>query len=465
MTPVKLPLPPTSREHWCRNPPPVKLLRQRTVRVVDVSLYRQEGLLERSSSTANNGGAWRTTAIIFFGAACARLAVILLRPYVTTTPSELQRIAATFAHEGFLGNPYPLATGPTAHVAPGYALILGFLIRLLGSDAAGFRAGRILMALISAAVLALVPASARALGLPRRAGMATAIALAVPLFVWIETSGEWETPINALALELALIASIPTLKAGSFSVVRGLRQGMVWGVSLLFTPTIAAVYVAIHLIAAIRWRERLGSFFLYVVVSTATVVVIVAPYLARIERDLHGFAFIRDNLGLELAVSNNDSAMPAQNENLRRNAGMRTHPYTNRTETEKVRDLGELAYNKTRGDEAMRWIREHPSRFTTLTLQRIALFWIPECRWYQRILFVFAIMGAIGYVAQRFRDDTYHIILLAAIPASYSGIYSLIQADARYSYPILWFLLLLASEFSISVVGRFRPRHETHAPG
>ena len=44
---------------------------------------------------------------------------------------ELERISLSLATTGVFGNPYAVPTGPSAHVSPGYALILAGIFRLL----------------------------------------------------------------------------------------------------------------------------------------------------------------------------------------------------------------------------------------------------------------------------------------------------------------------------------------------
>ncbi|MDQ2776451.1 MAG: hypothetical protein M3Y57_16280, partial [Acidobacteriota bacterium] len=68
---------------------------------------------------------------IFLLAFLVRLAfVVAFHPYRDLTRYELERTAISLAHTGVYGNPYAIPTGPTAHVSPGYTLLLAGLFRV-----------------------------------------------------------------------------------------------------------------------------------------------------------------------------------------------------------------------------------------------------------------------------------------------------------------------------------------------
>ena len=109
--------------------------------------------------------------------------------------------------------------------------------------------------------------------------------------------------------------------------------------------------------------------------------------------------------------------------------------------------MGEGAYYHERMSEAKAWISGHPRRFIELSVERAFRFWVPaSARWYQSAWFALATFGALGGIAAIWRRDRYHAVLMAIIPLSYSGIYSFVQADIRYSYPMLWLYVLLTAE-------------------
>lgn len=390
----------------------------------------------------------RLLLLLFVAALLPRLLLIAVIPHDDVNLGELNNVAVSLAEQGYLGNPYGFQTGPSAHIAPGYATIVALFIRVAGSRHVGFLLDRILTAIVAALLVASLPAIARRLGLSRLAGLLASLALVIPFFAWLETSGDWEAPYTAIALAAGLCAAWPSLSRGRLDVRSGVIVGLVWGFALLFSPSLLPVLVGLHAIGILRWRARLGAYFTYATTAAVMTLLVVAPYLLRIERELGGFAFIRSNFGLELAVSNNDTAKPTLNANLKEGMGMETHPYRNEPEAMRVRAMGELAYNKARMAEAKAWIATHTGAFAKLTLIRVGLFWIPRSvRPYQTALFLIALAGAIAYLVRLASRSPYEALMFAAISVSYSAVYAIVQTDPRYSFPLLWLHMLLCGQW------------------
>ena len=392
-------------------------------------------------------------ALLFLAAATPRLLLVLVRR-TEPLPSEMTNVAWTFATRGYLGDPYLVPTGPSAHIAPGYPILLAQLMRFAGGRAEGVFLGQILSALVTALCIAFLPVVARRLGLPRAAGIVAAAVLVPPIFVFIETASEWETPFIVAAMMLCLALTLPVLFASRFDVRRGAVLGALWGASCLVAPLLAPVCVGIHAVALVHWRDRWRAFVPYLAGLLGVAALVLTPYLLRIQHDLHGFAFVRSNFGLELAVSNNDSARLTLDDNVKRGAGMSSHPFQSETEARRVRRLGELSYNRERMAEAKTWIASHPARFATLTAQRFMLFWVPRSkRIYQSVLFAVVLVGTLGFFFTRGRWRQYPALTFAAISVAYASVYTLVQTDARYSYPLLWLHTLLASTFVLERLG------------
>jgi hypothetical protein len=408
------------------------------------------GTVRRRLASLSDGH-W--TAILFLGAFLPRLAIIVLRRS-EPRPSEMTNVAWTFASRGLLGDPYGVPTGASAHVAPGYPVLLGLLMRAAGSRLGGVFVAQILSAMLISVVIALLPIVARRLRFTREAGILAAIVLIPPIFVFLETSSEWETPFLSAAMMLCLAVTLPLVFDGRFGARRGAAVGVLWGATYLLAPLMAPVFVAVHALAALRWRTRARELASYLATALVVSALVVAPYLVRIERQLHGFAFVRSNLGLELAVSNNDSAAVTLDDNIQRGRGMSTHPFQNPGEAARVGRLGELVYNRERMREAKGWIAAHPARFALLSLHRAALFWVPRSkRFYQRVLFALAVAGALGFVLTRGRWRRYEVQTLVVVSLAYSAIYAFVQTDPRYSYPLLWLHVLMAAAFALELAG------------
>jgi hypothetical protein len=393
--------------------------------------------------------------VVFVLALIPRLVLVLLRPYPFEC-DEMCRVGLNFGRFGYLGNPFIVPTGPTAHVAPVYPVILGTLYRITGSGPAALGMARVVSAIITAVAIAFLPTVSRRLGLGRLTGLIAAALFIPPIFVWLETGGEWETPYTALALMTGIAASMPTLLAGRGRVLTGLLHGAVWGLGLLISPTIATVYVAVHGIAVGRWRANLRNLAPYVAASALGAAAVVGPYVVRVHKALGGFAFIRSNFGLELDVSNNDLAKTSMRENLQTGNAMATHPYQNSAEARRLRAIGELSYYRLRREAAFHWIRSHPARFLRLSMARTARFWIPAGgRWYHLTFCSAMLVGSALALVTLSRRNGYLALQLTASLLAYSAVYSLIQAELRYVYPIVWLTVLLTASLIVWALERF----------
>ncbi len=180
---------------------------------------------------------------------------------------------------------------------------------------------------------------------------------------------------------------------------------------------------------------------------------IVAPWLIRNYLVFHRVIPVRDNFGLELAVSNNDCARFGIQRNFETGCFQKEHPNANLDEAKKVLALGEPKYNDARMREALRWIVGNPARFAKLSAMRFVVFWFPT----ETTSFFVP-----GRVLERF---TIYVMTLLSLPALFMLhrrnrqsaavcisclgllplVYYLVQYEYRYRYPILWVTFLLGA--------------------
>lgn len=151
---------------------------------------------------------------------------------------------------------------------------------------------------------------------------------------------------------------------------------------------------------------------------------------------------VRDNFGLELSIANNDCAGVTIIDNGRRGCFQNAHPNFSPAENARVRELGELRYNRMKMAQAISWIRRNPVRFGSLTLQRAFNFLFPswlDGPYSPGIWMVTAI--AIPTVFMR-RIPQVRMLHAAAL-AGWAP-YLFVQSDVRYRALTLWIWLLLA---------------------
>src|ERR1700693_6309535 len=95
--------------------------------------------------------------IIFAVSSVIRIVKVLAAPRPPGTHlSEMENIAKSLALHGTFADPYILPTGPTAHTAPGYPILLGLIFLLFGTGAAGETMSRIASAIGSSIQYALL---------------------------------------------------------------------------------------------------------------------------------------------------------------------------------------------------------------------------------------------------------------------------------------------------------------------
>lgn len=380
---------------------------------------------------------------------------------------------ATLAHTGYesleLGNsialkrsfsdPFaPMPTGPSAHVAPGYPALVALIIKIFGTGPDGDFALGMVTKTVLAVQLALLPFLAENLGMHWLTGTIAAVAWLVAGFPLLH----WE---NDLAGLLIVMLAFPMYKAlcQELTAAGIAGSGMLWGVLLLITPTplpvLCAWLVCLRLGSLRSWRQ--------VCLLAIIPVVVVLPWLARNYHVFHKPVFLRDNLGLELAVSNNPCASFSGALNRDQSSCFgNTHPNESYEEALRVRMLGEPAYNQVRRHEAMSWIKNNSDRFLALTAERTGAFWFPNgtgnplqpgplstSEW---ITYAFTLLSIPGLVLL-WRNSRQAAIVFGLWLTLFPLVYYLVQFSPRYRHPILWATLLpgsyLVVEFSSGIVG------------
>jgi hypothetical protein len=186
-------------------------------------------------------------------------------------------------------------------------------------------------------------------------------------------------------------------------------------------------------------------------------VIMVAPWAWRNNRVLHSPVLLRSNFGLELMVSNNPCATYSLRQNQVRGCFRSVHPNTNLDEAQKVKDLGEVNYNKAKLKQALAWISENPRIFARLTAQRLLYFWFPTDTgkfadafstrgntipaWVTYPATVLSIPGLI----MLWQISRRGAVILSSFLVLYPPVFYLVQFESRYRFPILWVTFLLGA--------------------
>jgi hypothetical protein len=208
------------------------------------------------------------------------------------------------------------------------------------------------------------------------------------------------------------------------------------------------------------YRGRFPT-FAQAVVFWALPLVIVAPWLVRNYCAFGQFVFVRSNLGLELAVSNNDCASSWSLDNFGSGCSARFHPNENLEVARQVAALGEPRFNALQLEKAISWIRANPSRFARLTVERVWRFWFLPAHhekgagyWNVLLISLLTALGVPGLILLA-RANRSAALLCGGCLAVFPLIHYIVQVDLRYRYPILWISTFLACVAMCRLAGSF----------
>jgi len=401
----------------------------------------------------------RLTLVLFVCCALVYAASPQGRPafYDLKHGGEITRVAMTLAIEDSFAHPYqPLPTGPTAHTAPGYVLLYALVMKLFGFYWTGAMVLWALNVGFLALQLALLPLLSKRLGLGIYPGIIAAVLGAVvqPYRVL----PEWESLFAGTLLVTLCVLTIPYFQAPK-DWRSSLLLGLVWGFAILTNPEfILLLFAWAHIAALQNSPALLARARQAMLVVLAGVALACLPWFIRNWREFHAVFFIRDNLGIELSVSNNSCAGPTLLENIISGCHQQTHPNANVQIAEQLMDQGEVRFNQGQLRQAVSWISSHPREFLWLTAQRFRRFWFPFLGSYRYALpmGLLTILSIVGLIWM-YRQNRLAALLFTSTLVIYPLIHYLVQFEARYRYPIFWATLLPAAYVTEKF---FRPRKE-----
>jgi len=401
----------------------------------------------------------RTAALVIFVLSFSiRIGlVIALGAYHEQERTELINTAVSIAEGHGMADAYGPGSGPSAHVTPLYPLLLSLAYRFFGVGLMGAFAQQVVGCAITSLGYALIPFVAAALDLPHEVGVFSGLfAALLPINFWAER-GSYADSLAGLLIAITYLQCAKKLDKSPLSwrwaVQIGLFAGLVW----LSTPNLLP-FLAAALLFTVYGHGRSAISVSALLIVTAALVV--APWIVRNYRVLGAPVLTRSNLGMELAMSNTDGAVPTTDQN--RTPGSvvaRQHPYSNLTERRKLASLGEVEYNRRRMREAELWIETHPRKFIALTCSRFVHFWFPVMlRLPQTLLtWMITVLGAVGfsiYLKQPSRAKVLPCLVFILYPLPYY----VLETTSRFRFPLESTILLFACLF----LSRLVPMVQAH---
>lgn len=250
------------------------------------------------------------------------------------------------------------------------------------------------------------------------------------------------------------------------SYTASLGCGILFG--LLALTGNAALSLAAPVAFALGFTSaRLGRKLLLSLAILISAVVVATPWMVRNTQVL-GAPVLNTNGGFNLYLGNNPAA-----------TGMFVSiADTPRGQTwDELRKEGEVLASDTLKGEAIAWIKDNPSTFITLALQKAALFWMPPfhgskdqaskvesaVRVMWTLQFIILLAGAIGGVfVTNLRGRPMAVFWIAI--ASYTAVHMLFYVTFRYREPIMPLLCVLAAMTFQSFWDRWKYRRD-HSGG
>jgi hypothetical protein len=355
---------------------------------------------------------------------------------------ETTAVAESIATHGTFADPFREPTGPTALLPPGYPAFIALLMKLFGTGARGLFALQLSVTLFIAVQLSLWPWITRRMQMGYAAGF---IAAAVWLASNMKRDDVWESHFVAL-LTVVLVLAMYLVADKSSSLATTLSAALLWGVVLLFFPVTLPVLLGWAMWLLLSHRVPRSRVILIVAVAAICLV----PWTIRNFRVFQQIFYLRDGLGLELDLGNNDCAAFAFDINLASGCFSQLHPNDSPQHAALVRQLGEIEYFHRHMMRAQWWIANHPVKFASLTAQRALAFWLPEAMrypwrlpyrdWIITLMNLLSVAGLARLWKQSHSTAMVFLLWMVLFPI----IYYLVPYTERYRAPVLWMTFLPA---------------------
>jgi 4-amino-4-deoxy-L-arabinose transferase-like glycosyltransferase len=346
---------------------------------------------------------------------------------------EMGRIARALATGFGFSDPFRGHTGPTTWVGPLFPLLLAGVFKLFGVFTAGSAWVILSLNSLSSALTARTTWEIAERCFNRNVALWSAWIWALyPAAMQYAVRWIWDTSLTTFLFTCVLVIAL-RLRAGS-SLGRWAWFGLLWGLTGLSNPALLIFLPACGLwVLAGAPKREAGGVILAVVLCAACL----GPWTWRNWQVFHHLVPTRGNFGAELYLGNGPGATGLLMEY--------DHPIQAPDQLRLYAKMGEIAYSKMRGDQAMATMRADPAQFLRNTLRRIFFFWAgtphPESatEWveYARSLnFIFgSVCGLLGLaLALQRRAPAAWLFAWAflLLPLVYYGV----AAHARFRHPL-----------------------------
>ena len=297
---------------------------------------------------------------------------------------EMGRIARALATGYGYADPFRGHTGPTTWVTPLYPLIIAGVFKLTGIFTP--LSAWILLALncVFSAFMVRTTWEIAARCLNQKVALWSAWIWALyPAAMQYAVRWIWEMTLTAflfswvlvLALRMRGIGDSPEVAASAATMRRWAIFGLLWGLIALSNPSLLLflpvcgiwVLMGARHVPNDTEKSRWGHQIAGAVLAACICLACIAPWTYRNWRAFHQFVPMRGNFGAELYLGNGPGAVGLLMEF--------DHPFQDPQQLRLYREMGEMAYARSRGAKAEALIREYPGHFWKLSIRRLYYFW------------------------------------------------------------------------------------------
>jgi 4-amino-4-deoxy-L-arabinose transferase-like glycosyltransferase len=316
---------------------------------------------------------FRTPWLVFWVAFAVRVLYLTLahtyriRPYDDHMlfGEEMGRIARALATGFGFADPFRGHTGPTTWVGPLFPMLLAGVFKLFGVFTP--RSAWVILTLNSlfSALTACAIWEIAARCFNRNVALWSAWIWALyPAALQYAVRWIWDTSLSTFLFSWVLVVAL-RLRSGR-TLGRWALFGLLWGLTGLSNPALL-IFLPVCglwvLAGAPDWKRQGAGALLAAVLFTACL----GPWTWRNWEVFHRFVPTRGNFGAELYLGNGPGS-----------AGLLMeydHPIQAPDQLRLYTSMGEIAYSRMRGSQALAVMRADPVHFVQNTLKRVFFFW------------------------------------------------------------------------------------------
>jgi Dolichyl-phosphate-mannose-protein mannosyltransferase len=363
---------------------------------------------------------------------------------------EMGRIGRALATGYGFADPFVGHTGPTAWVTPLYPLLIGGIFKILGVYT--LKSAWVLLAINCVFSALMVRTTweigARCFG-PGVARWSAWIWALYPAAMQYAVRWVWEMTITAFLFSWIIVIALRMRNIGGerdasqMTTRRWAIFGVLWGLVALSNPSLL-IFLPFCGFWILFGAKNLLREVPKAAFSAILCLLVGAPWVYRNELVFHRFVPLRGNFGAELYLGNGPGANGLLMEY--------NHPEQDPVQLRLYRQMGEIAYSKSRGMLAAGYIRQNPGRFVSLCLKRMYYFWAsvphpsvdsPWTEFGRNLNYAFAsVAGLLGLgLALRRRVPASGLMAMAFLTVPLA--YYVVAAHARFRHPLEPLLVIL----------------------